>query len=88
MPSICRFRGIVIYMYYFDHPPPHFHAIYQGMIMEVGIDPVVVLAGTLPAAQMSVVLEWAKKRQANLLANWQLAQTRLGSPPMLILILL
>ena len=28
MPSICTFYGIVIYMYYNDHNPPHFHAEY------------------------------------------------------------
>ena len=28
MPRICEFFGIVIYMYYNDHRPPHFHAEY------------------------------------------------------------
>ena len=28
MPELSRFLGIVIAMYYRDHPPPHFHAIY------------------------------------------------------------
>jgi hypothetical protein len=30
MPSISTFFGIVIYMYYNDHVPPHFHAEYGG----------------------------------------------------------
>jgi hypothetical protein len=30
MPSISTFYGIVIYMYWADHPPPHIHAIYGG----------------------------------------------------------
>jgi hypothetical protein len=30
MPEISRFLGIVIRMYYRDHPPPHFHAEYGG----------------------------------------------------------
>ncbi len=81
MPSICRFRGIVIYMYYFDHSPPHFHAVYQGMVMEVGIDPIVILAGSLPPAQTSAVIQWAKKRQAELLADWAQTQVHQGSPP-------
>ena len=29
MPEICRFLGIVIYMLYDDHSPPHFHAEYS-----------------------------------------------------------
>ena len=28
MPEISRFFGILISMYYNDHPPPHFHAKY------------------------------------------------------------
>ncbi len=28
MPRISQFFGVVIYMYYNDHPPPHFHAEY------------------------------------------------------------
>ena len=28
MPRISQFYGILIYMYYRDHAPPHFHAIY------------------------------------------------------------
>lgn len=30
MPEISRFYGIVIQIYYADHPPPHFHALYGG----------------------------------------------------------
>ena len=29
MPEISRFFGIIIRMYFGDHNPPHFHAIYQ-----------------------------------------------------------
>lgn len=28
MPRIAYFYGVAIYMYYRDHAPPHFHAIY------------------------------------------------------------
>jgi hypothetical protein len=28
MSRICEFFGVVIYMYYNDHRPPHFHAAY------------------------------------------------------------
>jgi len=28
MPEISRFLGIIIAMFYKDHAPPHFHAIY------------------------------------------------------------
>ena len=29
MPKISRFLGIVTYMYFNDHNPPHFHAEYN-----------------------------------------------------------
>jgi hypothetical protein len=30
MPEISGFLGVIIAMYYKDHPPPHFHAKYEG----------------------------------------------------------
>jgi hypothetical protein len=30
MPRISTFYGIVIAIYYDDHAPPHFHALYSG----------------------------------------------------------
>ena len=39
MPEVSRFFGIFIRMYFDDHNPPHFHAIYAGSETEVGIDP-------------------------------------------------
>jgi hypothetical protein len=48
MPEISRFFGIVVRMYFDDHHPPHFHATYAGNEAQVGIEPIAVLAGTLP----------------------------------------
>ena len=36
MPEISRFYGIVIQIYYGDHPPPHFHANYAGQTRAFG----------------------------------------------------
>ena len=38
MPEISRFLGIVIAMYYRDHAPPHFHAIYGEHEATVNIE--------------------------------------------------
>src|ERR1017187_11006058 len=35
MPEISRFFGILIRMYFDDHNPPHFHAIYAGNEAEI-----------------------------------------------------
>ena len=42
MPIISRFFGIVIFMNYNDHLPPHFHARYQDQEITVEIESGVV----------------------------------------------
>ena len=74
MPRISEFFGIAIYMYYKDHSPPHFHAIYAQYDTAVGIDPVEVLEGILPRRVQSLVFEWAAMYQDELQANWELAR--------------
>ena len=37
MPEISRFLGIVIAMFYNDHAPPHFHAMYGELEIRVDI---------------------------------------------------
>ncbi len=79
MPEISRFFGIVIRMYFDDHDPPHFHALYTDTEAQIGIDPIHVLRGNLPTRAVSMVLEWAALHQHKLMENW----TRLRSeqPP-------
>ena len=44
-------------MYYDDHPPPHFHVAYAEEFAKVGIDPITLLAGTLPRNIRAKVFE-------------------------------
>jgi hypothetical protein len=37
MPRVSEFYGIAIYLYYRDHVPPHFHAIYGEFEAEIEI---------------------------------------------------
>jgi hypothetical protein len=48
MPIISLFFGIIIRMYHDDHPPPHFHASYQGFEAFVAIATGEIIAGSLP----------------------------------------
>lgn len=73
MPEVSRFFGISIRMYFDDHNPPHFHAIYGGAEVEVGIEPLSVLQGKVPRRALGMVLEWAALHQQELLVNWQRA---------------
>ena len=71
MPEVSRFFGIVIRMYFDEHLPPHFHAIYGGYEAQVGIDPIKVLEGKLPHRGISMVIEWAALHQRELMNNWE-----------------
>jgi len=70
MPEVSRFFGISIRMYFDDHNPPHFHAIYADAEAEFGIDPLTVLRGRFPRRALGMVLEWAAAHQQELLDNW------------------
>ena len=74
MPEITRFFGIIIRMYFDDHPPPHFHAIYGRQEAQVGIDPIVILQGKLPRRAESMIIEWAALHQRELVGNWERLQ--------------
>lgn len=74
MPEISRFYGIIIRMYFNDHNPPHFHAIYGGNEAVIAINTLAVIAGWLPPRAMGLVVEWASLHQEDLLADWQKAR--------------
>ena len=73
MPEISRFLGIVIRMYYREHPPAHFHAEYADYEITVEIDTGVV-QGRFPRRALSAVLEWYVVRREDLEENWDLAR--------------
>jgi hypothetical protein len=70
MPIVSIFFGIVIRMYFDDHPPPHFHASYQGLEAFVAIETGEVVAGTLPKKAARLVKQWALDHRDELMANW------------------
>jgi hypothetical protein len=75
MPEISRFLGIVIRMYYRDHPPPHFHAEYgeHEITVEIGTG---VVEGRFPRRAMAAVLDWYALHQQELTQNWELLERR------------
>ena len=74
MPRISEFYGILIYMYYSDHAPPHFHAMYGGFEAEVLIETGMTLKGRLPRRAASLVREWAESYRGELEENWRRAR--------------
>lgn len=74
MPKLSEFFGIKITMYADEHGVPHFHAYYQSAAVVIGIQPLTVLAGGIDARQFGLVMEWAAKHQAELMAAWNTLQ--------------
>lgn len=77
VPRISTFYGIVIAMYYRDHHPPHFHAIYAEHEAQIVIETLEPLAGELPARALRLVQEWAVIHRAELQQNWARAAAHL-----------
>ena len=75
MPELSRFLGIVIYMYFNDHNPPHFHVEYNEYKASILIDTLGLMGGKLPSRVMSLVIEWAQEHQEELRENWNSIKT-------------
>lgn len=73
MPEISRFLGIVIAMYYRDHAPPHFHAIYGEFEATVEVESGQV-NGELPRRALAHVQEWRSLHKTELADIWILAR--------------
>lgn len=77
MPRISEFYGIVIAMYWTDHPPPHFHAYYGEHDAQVDIATGEVMGGELPRRALRLVKEWTELHRRELLENWGKARNDL-----------
>lgn len=73
MPRISSFFGIVIEMYYGDHPPPHFHARYGDETAKIEIATGNVIAGSLSTRAQRLVREWVEQHRDELEVNWNRA---------------
>ena len=71
MPSVSRFFGIIIYFYFRDHNPPHFHAMYGEFEAEILIEDLSVDVGYLPPRVLGLVTEWAFIHKNELMENWE-----------------
>lgn len=74
MPQISRFFGIIIYMYFNDHAPAHFHAEYGEHEAVYTIETLEILRGELPRRAHGMVVEWATLHRDALRDNWNRAR--------------
>jgi hypothetical protein len=80
VPRIASFAGVVVMVYFGDHPPPHVH-VRAGRPGTRGvsearfsIDSGELIDGVLPSVQASQVTSWCRRNHAALLADWGRAQ--------------
>ena len=75
MTEISRFYGIVVFMNYREHDPPHFHARYQNQEIMFEIQSGVV-QGKMSKRALRMLFEWFEMYREELFENWQLAKER------------
>jgi hypothetical protein len=77
MPTLSTFYGILIQMFWNDHAPPHFHALYAEHEVLVDIGTLAVMEGSLPRRALALVLEWAQEHREELMEDWELCSHNL-----------
>lgn len=75
MPIISRFFGIIIYMFWRDHAPPHFHAKYCDSEITVEISTGKIIGKMTPRA-IGLVQEWRELHKDELMMDWKRAEER------------
>ncbi|MBC7865338.1 MAG: DUF4160 domain-containing protein [Bacteroidia bacterium] len=78
MPRISSFYGLIIYMYWNEHNPPHFHVNYGEFNAVILINDFSLKEGYLPPKAMAMTVEWAVIHQGELIENWNLGLLGLG----------
>jgi len=77
MPTLSRFYGITITMYFREGSHgsrPHFHVSYAEARASFDALDLTRLAGRVPLRVERIVREWAQMHRAELLANWERAR--------------
>jgi hypothetical protein len=66
------FYGIVIQMFWREHGPPHFHALYAEHEAVIDLRDFHVIRGSFPRRAMALVLECAVDHRDELMEDWNL----------------
>ena len=73
MPTISKFDGYKIYMFYNDHQPPHIHVEYNGEKSTIEILNPKNIKGDIKTKDLKVIQRWIKLREDELMNNLNLA---------------
>jgi Domain of unknown function (DUF4160) len=78
VPEVSRFYGIIIRMFFNDHAPPHFHAVYGNYSAQINISTGQIMNGELPSRAMKLVEDWTELHRNELLENYRESQKQGG----------
>ena len=70
MPEISRFYGVIIYMFFKDHNPPHFKVKQNDFEANILISNGNILDGDLPVSKFKLVSAQAEIHKVELLRMW------------------
>ena len=62
------------------HHKPHFHAYHQDAVAIFSIDPIEMIAGSMPGKQRRLIEAWAELHYIELAADW--ARLQNGMKPL------
>lgn len=62
----------MIYIFYDEHNPPHFHAEYAGHKAMITLNDGVV-KGEMPKRALKLIFEWMEKHYDQLMEDWELS---------------
>ncbi|MGN0077412.1 MAG: DUF4160 domain-containing protein [Coriobacteriales bacterium] len=76
MPTLARFRGITVRMFYLaaEHNPPHVHAYCGGDAAAFDIRTRQILDGAFSQKEASLLREWIANNEEKLLELWETQQ--------------
>jgi hypothetical protein len=83
MPQISYFFGIIIYMYFKEHNPPHIHAVYGGYKATYEINLAKRSSGNMSKTADQLIKKWIKLREKELLNSWSMARKSISPLPLI-----
>lgn len=73
MPTISTFYGILIQMFWNDHAPPHFHALYAEHEVLIDVRTLEVMEGQMPRGRWLLCSNGRRNTAPNsCLEDWEL----------------
>jgi hypothetical protein len=84
MPTISRFYGMIVKMYFqqAEHNPPHIHVIYNEYTGAIAIQTGEMIDGDLPNKALKMAQEWTAIHKSQLMEIWE-TQKFIVLPPLM-----